>query len=49
MVGKEGEGFKIAMSGLDSGRIGIAAQSLGVAQAALDNAINYSKKRNQFG
>ncbi|MCG8568210.1 MAG: acyl-CoA dehydrogenase [Desulfobacterales bacterium] len=49
MLGKEGDGFKIAMSGLDSGRIGIAAQSLGVAQAAFDAAVKYTKKRKQFG
>ncbi len=49
ILGKEGDGFKIAMSGLDSGRIGIAAQSLGVAQAAFDAAIKYAKKRKQFG
>ena len=48
-VGKEGDGFKIAMSGLDSGRIGIAAQSYGVAMAAFDAAIKYAKKRKQFG
>ena len=49
MLGKEGDGFKIAMSGLDGGRIGIAAQSLGVAQAAFDAAVKYAKKRKQFG
>jgi len=49
ILGKEGDGFKIAMSGLDSGRIGIAAQSLGVAQAAFDAAVKYAKKRKQFG
>ena len=49
MLGKEGEGFKIAMSGLDSGRIGIAAQSYGVAMAAFDAAIKYIKTRKQFG
>lgn len=48
-LSKEGDGFKIAMSGLDSGRIGIAAQSLGVAQAAFDAAVNYARKRKQFG
>jgi butyryl-CoA dehydrogenase len=48
-LGEEGDGFKIAMSGLDSGRIGIAAQSVGVAQAALDAAIKYAKQREQFG
>ncbi len=49
MLGHEGEGFLIAMSGLDCGRIGIAAQSVGVAEAALDAALDYSKKREQFG
>lgn len=49
IIGKEGDGFKIAMSGLDSGRIGIAAQSYGVAMAAFDEAVKYAKKRKQFG
>ncbi|MCD4676887.1 MAG: acyl-CoA dehydrogenase family protein [Desulfobacula sp.] len=49
IVGKEGDGFKIAMSGLDSGRIGIAAQSYGVAMAAFNAAVKYAKKRKQFG
>ncbi|MCX7781311.1 MAG: acyl-CoA dehydrogenase, partial [Negativicutes bacterium] len=49
VLGKEGEGFKIAMSTLDGGRIGIAAQALGIAQAALDHAVRYSKERVQFG
>ncbi|MBU3916544.1 acyl-CoA dehydrogenase family protein [bacterium] len=49
MLGGEGEGFLISMTGLDSGRIGIAAQSIGVAQAALDAAIAYAKNREQFG
>ncbi|MFW5636195.1 MAG: acyl-CoA dehydrogenase [Thermodesulfobacteriota bacterium] len=49
ILGKEGDGFKIAMTGLDGGRIGIAAQSVGVAQAALDAAVKYTKKRDQFG
>jgi butyryl-CoA dehydrogenase len=48
-LGKEGDGFKIAMTGLDGGRIGIAAQSVGVARAALDAAVKYTKKRDQFG
>ncbi|NQU62845.1 MAG: acyl-CoA dehydrogenase [SAR324 cluster bacterium] len=48
-LGEEGEGFKIAMTGLDCGRIGIAAQSIGVAQAAMDTAVQYAKKREQFG
>ncbi|ABW68304.1 acyl-CoA dehydrogenase family protein [Desulfosudis oleivorans] len=49
MLGSEGEGFKIAMSGLDAGRIGIASLSLGIAQAALDESIRYSRNRKQFG
>ncbi|MFD4818029.1 acyl-CoA dehydrogenase [Peribacillus butanolivorans] len=49
LLGQEGEGFKIAMSNLDSGRIGIAAQGLGIAEAALDYSIQYAKERNQFG
>ena len=49
LLGKEGDGFTIAMKGLDGGRIGIAAQSVGVAQAALDEAVKYCKSRNQFG
>lgn len=48
-LGKEGEGFKIAMTALDGGRIGIAAQSIGVAQAAFDAAVKYAKSRKQFG
>ena len=47
--GKEGDGFKIAMSTLDGGRIGIAAQALGIAQGAYDAAVAYSKERIQFG
>jgi len=49
MLGDPGDGFKIAMKGLDGGRIGIAAQSVGVAQAALDAAVKYAKGRAQFG
>ena len=49
LLGDEGDGFKIAMTALDGGRIGIAAQSLGVAQAALDAAVSYAKEREQFG
>jgi len=49
LLGKEGQGFKVAMSGLDDGRIGIASQSLGVGMAALDEAVKYAKKREQFG
>lgn len=48
-LGQEGEGFKIAMQTLDGGRIGIAAQALGIAQAALDYAVAYAKERVQFG
>ena len=49
LLGKEGQGFKMAMMYLDGGRIGIAAQALGIAQAALDESIAYSKERVQFG
>lgn len=49
LLGKEGEGFKIAMNTLDGGRIGIAAQALGIAQGAYENALEYSKERIQFG
>jgi butyryl-CoA dehydrogenase len=49
MLGKEGDGFKIAMSTLDGGRIGVAAQALGVAQGALEAAVKYAKERVQFG
>jgi alkylation response protein AidB-like acyl-CoA dehydrogenase len=49
LLGEEGDGFKIAMKALDGGRIGIAAQSLGVAQAAMDAAVKYAKLREQFG
>ena len=49
LLGKEGDGFKIAMTALDGGRIGIAAQSVGLAQAALDAAVSYAKQREQFG
>jgi len=49
LVAKEGDGFKIAMTALDGGRIGIASQSVGVAQAALDAAVSYAKEREQFG
>ncbi|MBT8341793.1 MAG: acyl-CoA dehydrogenase [Desulfatitalea sp.] len=48
-LGEEGEGFQIAMKGLDGGRIGIAAQSLGVAQAAFVAAVRYAEARDQFG
>jgi butyryl-CoA dehydrogenase len=49
LLGEEGKGFRIAMETLDGGRIGIAAQAVGIAQAALDEAIKYSKERVQFG
>ncbi len=49
LLGKEGEGFKIAMTTLDGGRIGVASQAVGIARAALDAAIKYSKERIQFG
>ena len=48
-LGKEGQGFKIAMKALDGGRIGIAAQSVGIAQGALEEALKYVKERKQFG
>ncbi|HSO66665.1 MAG TPA: acyl-CoA dehydrogenase family protein [Desulfatirhabdiaceae bacterium] len=48
-LGAEGEGFRLVMKALDSGRIGIAAQSVGVAQAALDATVKYVKERDQFG
>jgi alkylation response protein AidB-like acyl-CoA dehydrogenase len=49
LVGEEGDGFRIAMASLDGGRIGIASQSVGLAQAALDAAVNYARERVQFG
>jgi len=49
LLGQEGDGFKISMTALDGGRIGIAAQSAGVARAALDAAVSYTKEREQFG
>ena len=49
LLGQEGKGFKIAMTSLDGGRIGVAAQALGIGQAALDAAVKYSKERSQFG
>jgi len=49
LLGQEGQGFRIAMMTLDGGRIGIAAQALGMAQAALDESVRYSKERVQFG
>jgi alkylation response protein AidB-like acyl-CoA dehydrogenase len=49
LLGNEGDGFLIAMKGLDGGRIGIAAQSVGVAKAAFDAAVQYAQEREQFG
>jgi alkylation response protein AidB-like acyl-CoA dehydrogenase len=49
LIGKEGDGFKIAMSGLDGGRLNIGACSLGTAQSALDRARHYMRERKQFG
>ncbi len=49
LLGNQGEGFIVAMSGLDDGRIGIAALSVGVGQAALDEAVSYCRQRVQFG
>ena len=49
LVGKEGKGFGIAMQTLDGGRIGIAAQALGLAEGAMEEAVNYMKERKQFG
>lgn len=49
LLGKEGDGYKIALSNLESGRIGIAAQSVGMARAALDAAVEYANERKAFG
>lgn len=49
LIGKEGEGYKIALSNLESGRIGIAAQSVGMARAAYEAALAYAKERESFG
>lgn len=48
-LGEEGEGYKIALANLNVGRIGIAAQSLGIAEASLEHAVAYAKEREQFG
>ncbi|HSW12122.1 MAG TPA: acyl-CoA dehydrogenase family protein [Solimonas sp.] len=48
-IGAEGEGYRIALSSLEAGRIGIASQSVGMAQAALDHAIRYARERQAFG
>jgi alkylation response protein AidB-like acyl-CoA dehydrogenase len=49
LLGTEGEGFKIALATLDCGRLGIAAQAIGIAQACLDYSLKYSQERKQFG
>ena len=49
MLGKQGQGFKIAMHTLDGGRIGIASQALGIAEGALERTVAYTKERKQFG
>src|SRR5207253_7485905 len=49
MLGPEGRGFSIALSGLDSGRVGIACQAIGIGLAALDSAVRYAKERRAFG
>lgn len=49
LVGEEGQGFRIALASLDSGRLGIAACAIGVAQAALDESLSFTKEREQFG
>lgn len=49
LLGKEGQGFKIAMATLDGGRIGIASQALGIGQGAYESALAYAKEREQFG
>ena len=49
LLGKEGKGFKTAMTSLDVGRLGIAAQALGIAQGAFDQTVEYMKQRKQFG
>ena len=49
IIGKEGQGMKIALGSLDGGRIGIAAQSLGISQTALDEAVFFARERQQFG
>jgi alkylation response protein AidB-like acyl-CoA dehydrogenase len=49
LLGEEGQGLKIALGTLDGGRIGIAAQALGIAKGALDESVRYSKEREQFG
>jgi len=48
-LGEEGDGFKVAMTTLDGGRIGIAAQAIGIARAAMEDALDYARERKQFG
>jgi len=49
LIGREGEGYRIALANLEAGRIGIAAQCVGMARAALDHAVRYAKERHSFG
>ena len=49
LLGREGQGFQVAMNALDSGRIGISSQAVGIARACLDEAVDYAKQRKQFG
>ncbi len=49
MLGKEGKGFALAMKTLDGGRIGIAAQALGLAEGAIEETVKYTNERKQFG
>ena len=49
LLGKEGEGFKVAMQTLDGGRVGIASQALGIAEGAIDETVKYVMERKQFG
>ncbi len=49
LLGEEGAGFRLAMEGLDLGRLGVAAQAVGIARAALDHAVRYADEREQFG
>lgn len=49
LLGREGEGYRIALSALESGRIGVAAQSVGMAEAALEHALTYARERQAFG